>query len=124
MTYSLAIPLDGSTPTLTVSGETTVDVSAALALIDVATVRDLIPAGIGAPRPAPLLPSRPVPTHTPAGLVDAAPTCVHGPRTYRTGTSTRGPWAAWFCPTPKGTPGQCEPAWVDQVPVTPESAPF
>jgi len=36
-----------------------------------------------------------------------APVCQHGPMTYREGTSARGPWKAYFCPTPKGTPGQC-----------------
>lgn len=34
--------------------------------------------------------------------------CAHGDRTYRDG----GRWKAWFCPSPKGTPGQCEPLWV------------
>ena len=36
------------------------------------------------------------------------PACVHGPRVRRTGNSTRGAWVGWFCPTPKGTPGQCK----------------
>lgn len=39
------------------------------------------------------------------------PTCVHGARVRRTGTSKRGDWAAWFCPTPKGTYDQCGPEW-------------
>lgn len=40
--------------------------------------------------------------------------CVHGPMTYKQGISnkTGKPWSAWFCPTPKGTPGQCEPEFV------------
>lgn len=38
----------------------------------------------------------------------AGPSCVHGPRVRRTGRSTRGDWVGWFCPTPKGTPGQCK----------------
>lgn len=38
--------------------------------------------------------------------------CQHGERTYRNGQGAKGPWAAWFCPSPKGTPGQCEPLWV------------
>jgi hypothetical protein len=38
-----------------------------------------------------------------------APSCVHGAMIRRTGThATRGPWAGWFCPTPKGTPDQCK----------------
>jgi hypothetical protein len=37
------------------------------------------------------------------------PSCNHGPRTRRTGTNTRGPWVAHFCPLPKGDPNQCKP---------------
>lgn len=39
------------------------------------------------------------------------PTCVHGARIHKTGQSAKGPWSAWMCPTPKGTPNQCAPAW-------------
>lgn len=39
--------------------------------------------------------------------------CQHGARTYREGNGARGFWSAYFCPSPKGTPGQCEPMWVD-----------
>ena len=42
----------------------------------------------------------------------ATPQCEHGDRTYKTGTGAKGPWAAWFCGTPKGTPDQCAPQWV------------
>lgn len=38
-----------------------------------------------------------------------APTCQHGAMTFRSGTSGKGPWKGYFCPTPKGTPGQCDP---------------
>lgn len=41
----------------------------------------------------------------------AAPQCPHGTRVHRTGVGAKGPWSAYFCPTPKGTPGQCEPQW-------------
>lgn len=34
--------------------------------------------------------------------------CKHGARSYKEG----GSWKAWFCPSPKGTPDQCEPLWV------------
>lgn len=36
-------------------------------------------------------------------------TCKHGEMTFRTGTSAKGPWKGYFCPSPKGTPDQCEP---------------
>ena len=34
--------------------------------------------------------------------------CKHGPMTKRQGASAKGPWKAWMCPTPKGTPDQCD----------------
>jgi len=41
----------------------------------------------------------------------AAPTCKHGARIFRSGTSktTGKPYAFWACPTPQGTPDQCKP---------------
>lgn len=42
----------------------------------------------------------------PPGTV--APVCIHGPRQY----VAKANWKAWFCPTPKGTPGQCDPEWI------------
>ena len=42
----------------------------------------------------------------------AEPTCHHGARQHRSGTGRTGkPWAAWMCPSPKGTPDQCDPIW-------------
>lgn len=49
----------------------------------------------------------------PANAV-AAPQCIHGTRTPRSGTGAKGPWKAWFCPTPKGTPNQCDAVWVQK----------
>jgi hypothetical protein len=42
----------------------------------------------------------------------AGKTCKHGPMTPRTGSGAKGPWKAYMCPSPKGTPDQCEPAWI------------
>ena len=42
----------------------------------------------------------------------AAPVCKHGPMVYKTGTSDRGPWRAWMCPSPKGAPDKCETSWI------------
>lgn len=62
--------------------------------------------------------SSPVPAE-PAGFggggfaPPGAPTCDHGPRVRRTGTSAKGAWVGWFCPTPKGTPGQCKAKFGD-----------
>ena len=46
---------------------------------------------------------------TPAATT--TPTCVHGPRIFRSGTSSKTgqPYAFWACPTPQGTPNQCKP---------------
>lgn len=42
------------------------------------------------------------------GMVDSGPRCAHGPRVRRDGVNAKGKWVGWFCPTPKGTPGQCK----------------
>jgi hypothetical protein len=34
--------------------------------------------------------------------------CKHGPMTKREGSSAKGPWKGYMCPTPKGTPDQCD----------------
>lgn len=40
--------------------------------------------------------------------------CPHGVMQYKTGFSakTNKNWAAFMCPSPKGTPGQCEAEWI------------
>jgi len=45
-------------------------------------------------------------------LGPSSKTCSHGVMTKRTGAGAKGPWKAYMCPSPKGTPDQCEPAWV------------
>lgn len=57
-------------------------------------------------------PSAPAPA--PAFANATAPQCSHGPRTGRSGTGAKGPWKAWFCPTPKGTPDQCEAIFLNR----------
>lgn len=47
-----------------------------------------------------------------APAADAGMTCAHGPRQYVTGQGAKGPWKAWMCPTPKGSPDKCDPIWV------------
>jgi hypothetical protein len=49
----------------------------------------------------------------PASMVQGTvPSCSHGQKNAKSGASAKGPWRAWMCPAPKGTPGQCEPDWV------------
>jgi hypothetical protein len=53
------------------------------------------------------------PTQTPTSTF--APTgksCKHGVMSQRTGSGAKGPWKAYMCPSPKGTPDQCEPVWL------------
>lgn len=39
--------------------------------------------------------------------------CSHGEMTFRSGVSGSGKaWKGFFCPTPKGTAGQCEPEFI------------
>ena len=53
-----------------------------------------------------------------AGAVQAlttptdGPVCPHGNRQFREGMGAKGPWKAWFCPSPKGTVGQCDAQWI------------
>lgn len=39
-------------------------------------------------------------------------TCAHGERVRKTGTSARGDWVAYFCPS-KDKQNQCKPEWVN-----------
>jgi membrane carboxypeptidase/penicillin-binding protein PbpC len=51
---------------------------------------------------------------TPSGAPaqSAGNTCKHGPMAYKTGTSSKGAWQGWMCPTPKGAPDKCDTIWV------------
>jgi len=62
-------------------------------------------------------------TPTPVFAQAQVPSCKHGPRTSRQGNYKSGPRAgqvyrAWFCPSPKGTPDQCAPMFLN--PGTPD----
>jgi hypothetical protein len=52
------------------------------------------------------------PGYQPSATPQAPPPCPHGPWQWKTGVGAKGPWKAWMCPAPKGTPGQCEPKWI------------
>lgn len=56
----------------------------------------------------------PVAAVTPSGAPaqSAGNTCKHGAMTYKTGTSSKGAWQGWMCPTPKGAPDKCDTIWV------------
>lgn len=40
--------------------------------------------------------------------------CQHGSMVGRKGNGAKGEWKGLFCPTPKGTVGQCEPVWLNR----------
>jgi len=64
-----------------------------------------VTAGLGATPVAP--PQTFTPSTAPVGR-----NCKHGPMTKRSGSSAKGPWKGYMCPTPKGTPDQCEPVFL------------
>ena len=73
--------------------------------------------------PAPAVASDGWDSPAPAFAQAQVPSCKHGPRTARAATYKSGPRAgqpyrAWFCPSPKGTPDQCGPIFLN--PGTPE----
>lgn len=75
------------------------------------------PAAPATPPPAPVQAAEaPIAPATPqqgwGAPAPVKPMCTHGPRTGRSGHGAKGEWRAYFCPTAKGTPGQCEPEWV------------
>jgi len=56
----------------------------------------------------------PAQTAAPAAQAPVAggKTCIHGAMSFKSGTKNGKPWSGFFCPTPKGTQGQCDPVWV------------
>jgi hypothetical protein len=58
----------------------------------------------------------------PVGGGTAERSCIHGQMTKREGNGQWGPYKAFYCPTPKGTPDQCKPSYVK--PNDPEWATF
>jgi hypothetical protein len=49
-----------------------------------------------------------------ANVAPVSRTCTHGVMTPRTGSGAKGPWKGYFCPSPKGTPDQCSPIFVQR----------
>ena len=44
--------------------------------------------------------------------ISADKQCKHGNMSFKSGTGAKGPWKGWFCPSPKGTPDQCQPVFI------------
>jgi len=57
--------------------------------------------------PASVVPQTTTPSTAPTGRA-----CQHGPMVKREGSSAKGPWKAFMCSTPKGTPDQCDPIFL------------
>lgn len=79
----------------------------------VATVASALGAVPVAPQTDPFAGSF-APVAPPAGASAGDRTCTHGVMVKRTGNGAKGEWRAWFCPTPKGTEGQCQPKFADR----------
>lgn len=47
-----------------------------------------------------------------AQLAPSNRSCSHGVMTRRSGQGAKGPWKGYMCPSPKGTPDQCEPVFI------------
>lgn len=69
-----------------------------------------VTAPLGTTTTTPVTQAVPTFVTAPPQAPSSTPTCVHGPRTFRQGTSqkTGNPYAFWGCPAPMG-PGQCKP---------------
>ena len=56
------------------------------------------------------------PVAAPAAAVqtsaDGGKQCKHGPMSFKSGTSAKGPWQGWMCASPKGAPDKCDTIWV------------
>lgn len=83
----------------------------------VAAAVNVVAAGLGAVPVTP--PADPfggsfAPVVPPVGASAGDRTCAHGVMVKRTGQGAKGEWRAWFCPTPKGTEGQCSPKFADR----------
>lgn len=59
---------------------------------------------------APVPPTYVAPVATAGGT--ATRQCAHGVMTKRTGEGPYGPYKAYMCPTPKGTPDQCKAVYL------------
>jgi hypothetical protein len=61
--------------------------------------------------PVPPMPAAAAPA---GGAPGPAPTCQHGTKLYREGTSAANgrAWRAWFCPAPGNDPTQCAKQWL------------
>jgi hypothetical protein len=51
-------------------------------------------------------------TSTGQDAATATKMCKHGAMSYKSGTSAKGPWQGYMCPSPKGAPDKCETIWV------------
>ena len=79
---------------------------------------DLVASALGGtvisetPVPA-FAPVPPPPVASTASQVGAR-MCTHGAMVGRKGNGAKGEWKGLFCPTPKGTVGQCDPVWLNR----------
>jgi hypothetical protein len=101
---------------LNVRGDSATEVEALIKALDIQVLTDggaLLKGAVAATSVT--VPTTPAPTTAPAPAAPPAsgPVCIHGPRTRRNGTSSRGAWVGWFCKLPKNHPDQCQAEFED-----------
>jgi hypothetical protein len=64
------------------------------------------------PAPAPFAPVAPPVSNAIITAGTASRSCIHGVMTKRAGEGQYGPYKAFMCPTPKGTPDQCKAVYL------------
>lgn len=82
--------------------------------VAVATIQAAVPATVVAPQIPQQAPFAPVPPPQAAPIVAGSTSCIHGAMSAKKGNGAKGEWRGWFCPTPKGTPDQCKPQFVQK----------
>lgn len=61
----------------------------------------------------PVPPQVPAAVHQPApAAAPQAPVCQHGPKSYQSGVSAKGPWQFWGCNAKSEDPTKCPKEWI------------
>lgn len=68
--------------------------------------------GASAPAAVPAQPRSNAPAAAQAAPDGDSRQCKHGEMVYRTGSKNGRTWKAFMCPSPKGTPDQCDVEWI------------
>lgn len=117
VTVTLKGGLGFNAPWVVIHGATVSDALAQINDKELATLLERAQAAskyfamFGDAKPASNTPAAPSgqPTAAAAGQGGNVKTCAHGQMIPRAGVKNGKTWSGFFCPTPKGTPDQCQP---------------